>query len=92
MVKADGFEDYKSNYGDYLKTSEAQIKNFIEKTQKMSNDNKPKKRNLEFVNFSGRYNYFVYKIAYNIFRNFDKKIAQKCWFMAQTRLSRSVKE
>ncbi|MBQ3819368.1 hypothetical protein II810_02865, partial [bacterium] len=71
---------------------EAQIKNFIEKTQKMSNDNKPKKRNLEFVNFSGRYNYFVYKIAYNIFRNFDKKFAQKCWFRAQTRLSRSVKE
>lgn len=92
LVKNDGFEDYKSTYGEYLKSGEAQIKNFIEKTQKMSNDNKPKKRNLELVNFSGRYNYFVYKIAYNIFRNFDKKFAQKCWFRAQTRLSRSVKE
>ena len=92
LVRENGFEDYKSNYYEKIKHSETQLVNFIEKTQNMNNFEVLKKRNFKYAKFYNLYNYVLYKSAYKIFKYFNEKLAQKCWFRAETRLSKNIYE
>lgn len=87
IVKENGFEDYKSDYFNDVKDFDTQLDNFIEKTQKMNNENIVKQRNLKGFYYKNKLNYYLYKIAHKVFLPINKSIAQKCWFRAETRLS-----
>jgi len=92
LVRENGFEDYKSNYFEKIEDSQAQLANFIEKTQNMNNFEVLQKRDFKYAKFYNLYNYVLYKSAYNIFKHFNEKLAQKCWFRAETRLSKNITE